>query len=202
MRVSLSFIIFILIGISPRNMDAKNLLASTERIRKNVDSIMAEKKSNFKSVLARAGIAGNVVSGRCLLQGEQSEQSSPKEMAPRDIEKVLDALYWSTQKQFIDELSANKKQSEVQAMLLLKHKIKEKYGTAKNPFLLFAQDLATEEQQLKDLLTTLLRVSNTSKMNARDKTNHNSLLKKLYDQRQQQAYNLENLIQITNTLLM
>jgi phage gp16-like protein len=163
---------------------------------------MAEKTSNFKEILARAGIAGNVVSGHCLLQGEQPGDSSPKEMTPRDIEKALDALYWSTQKQFIDELTTSKKQSEVQAMLLLKYKVKEKYGATKTPFLIFAQDLAAEEQQLKDLLTTLLRVSNTSKMSARDKSNHISLLKKLYDQRQQQAHNLENLIQITNTLLM
>ena len=101
-----------------------------------------------------------------------------------------------------DELTASKKQSEAQAMLLLKHKVKEKYGAAKAPFLIFAQDLAIEEQQLKDMLNTLLRVSNTSKMSAPVKTNHISLLKKLYDQRQQQAHNLENLIQITNTLLM
>lgn len=188
--------------ITPGRLDAKNLLTSTERIRKKVDSIMTEKTSNFKEVLARAGIAGNVVSGHCLLQGEQYGDASPKEMTPRDIEKALDGLYWSNHKQFIDELLASKKQSEVQAMLLLKHKIKEKYGAAKTPLLIFAQDLAAEEQHLKDLLTTLLRVSNTSKMNALDKKNHISLLKKLYDQRQQQSHNLQDLIQITNTLLM
>ena len=188
--------------ITCSHLGAKNLLPSTERIRKKVDTIMAEKTSNFKEVLSRAGIAGNVVSGHCVLQGEQSGQSAPKEMTLTDIEKALEALYWSTQKQFIDELTASKKQSEAQAMLLLKHKVKEKYGAAKAPFLIFAQDLAIEEQQLKDMLNTLLRVSNTSKMSAPVKTNHISLLKKLYDQRQQQAHNLENLIQITNTLLM
>ncbi|MFA5306461.1 MAG: hypothetical protein WC365_03350 [Candidatus Babeliales bacterium] len=202
MRDYLFFVIFMLVGIASSHLDAKNLLSSTERIRKKVDAIMTEKTSNFKEVLSRAGISGNVVSGHCLLQGEQTGQSAPKEITLTDIEKELDVLYWSKQKQFIDELTLSKKQSDMQAMLLLKQKIKEKYGAAKTPLLLFAQDLATEEQQLKDLLNNLLRISNTSKMSTRNKTNHVSLLKKLYDQRQQQTLTLENLIQIFNTLLM
>jgi hypothetical protein len=180
-------------------LDARNLLPSIDRIRKKVENTVNTQSDNFRDILAKAGITNNVVSGHHTLYGAQT--SATKELSLDDIEKALNDLYWSKQKDFVDALIQQTKQSEAQAMILLKQKIKEKYSTEKTPIIIYAQTLANEEKQLDDLFQVWLRLSNTSHMVAKDKKQHIKKLKELYERHTQLKQTLENLIKTTNALI-
>jgi cell division protein FtsX len=93
-------------------------------------------------------------------------------------------------------------QSETHAMVMLRQKIKEKYSAVKTPsIIIYAQDLANEEKQLDDLFQELLRLSNTSNMNAVDKKHHMKKLKEMYDRHTILKRTRENLIKATNLLI-
>ncbi|MFA6262870.1 MAG: hypothetical protein WCW33_04885 [Candidatus Babeliales bacterium] len=180
-------------------LDARHLLPSIDRIRKKVENTVTTQSDNFKDILAKAGITNNVVSGHHILRGEQI--SAVKELSLTDVEKALNDLYWSSQKEFVDALTQQMKQSEVQAMILLKQKIKEKYSTEKTPIIVYAQTLANEEKQLDDLFQAWLRLSNTSNMVTKDKKQHVKKLKELYERHTQLKQTLESLIKTTNALI-
>ena len=192
-------IIIVFLCIMCTTLDAGSLLPSIDRIRKKVENTVNTQTSNFKNILTQAGINDNIIRGPILLQGEQANKI--KELNLQDIEKAFNDLYWSNQKQFVDKLAQQMKQSEVQAALLLKQKVREKYTALKTPILTYAQDLANEEKQLDDLFQAWLRLSNTSSMNIVNKALHIKKLKALYDRHVILKQTLENLTKITNTLL-
>jgi hypothetical protein len=196
-RTGLSYMLLIICTLT--TLDARNLLPSIDRIRKKVENTVNTQSDNFRDILAKAGITNNVVSGHHILRGEQI--SATKELSLADVEKALNDLYWSNQKEFVDALTQQMKQSEAQAMILLKQKIKEKYSTEKTPIIFYAQTLANEEKQLDDLFQAWLRLSNTSNMVTKDKKQHIKKLKQLYERHTQLKQTLENLIKTTNALI-
>jgi hypothetical protein len=176
-----------------------SILPSIDRIRKKVEKSVSTNTNNFKTILAKAGITNNVVSGHHVLCGDKGPET--KELNLADIEKAFDELYWSNQKEFVIELSYRTKQNDSQAIVHLKQKIKEKYSTVKTPLITYAQNLAHEEQQLDSLFQTWLRLSNTSAINTNDKKHYIKKLKELYERHTQLKQTLEELIKITNTLI-
>jgi hypothetical protein len=180
-------------------VEARNGLPSIDRIRKKVENTVNSQTDNFKDILTKAGISGNVISGHHILRGDQA--AAAKELSLADIEKSLNDLYWSNQKEFADALLHETQQSESQAMVMLRQKIKEKYSAVKTPLIAYAQDLANEEKQLDDLFQAWLRLSNTSTMKTNDKKQYMKKHKEIYERHTHLKQTLENLIKITNILI-
>jgi len=77
----------------------------------------------------------------------------------KNVQEKIKTLYWSMQHDVILSIKQEEQANKNQAMTTIKDAVSKKYTGLKAPILLFAQDLAQEEKNLKELdqeLTKLL----------------------------------------------
>lgn len=174
-------------------------MPSLDRIRKRVDEIVQNGKSlTLKDVIKDGKITtGKNTQSSQILTG--SDNTEKNELA--DVEKKLKELYWSQQGDFIDVLASLMKESEAKAAIALKDKMSERYPAVKGRLMTYAKDLASEEQQLSGMITTVLRQSGSGGSKFSGKQEDKGKTRELFEQHDRQIKALRRLIDITNTLL-
>jgi len=170
-------------------------MPSLQRLHDKVSTVLEQGKTmSFKEMLESQNIQGMVVQGTNIVLGGDA-CAAENQFKLKDIEKKLNDLHWAKQVEFVAAVEAKKRVSDNDAAVLLRDKMKERYGSAKGLLMLFAKDVACEELQLKETLNDLLKVPK----NEHDAAGH---VRTLIERQNTYASVLQRLIGVSNLLLM
>lgn len=128
------------------NLNSKSMMPSLERLKSKVEGALNGPKSSLKDFLEKTKNIGSkiFINGRSVesLNAEAEIKSFENEI--KEINAILNNLYWCKQEKFGVELALSQN-----ILLVLKEKFKEKYPNIKSPLMVFAKDLTQENESLE-----------------------------------------------------